>query len=165
MRTHRIKLSKEFAEPVLTGVKKFEIRLNDRGYQTGDRVVFIPTGEELTPEEQEMYDALENLEFEITYIVSGWGLKNGYVVFAISPVSVKAEDGCSVDEAYRAGDLSLALRNLLMRRMGMEYGIKDPTLYEVASVGYKGVKQFKGMGKMKLAELSEVMEKHGISFG
>lgn len=86
MRTHTIKLSKEFVEPVLMGEKRFEIRENDRGYQKGDRVRFKVVGEPFNANETNRKKALEKLEYEITYVINGWGLKNGYVVFGIDEI-------------------------------------------------------------------------------
>lgn len=40
MKTHNLKLNIEFCEDVLRGKKTFEIRYNDRGYQTGDLIKF-----------------------------------------------------------------------------------------------------------------------------
>lgn len=43
MKTHNLKLSIEFCDAVLSGEKTFEVRKNDRGFQTGDLIRFIPT--------------------------------------------------------------------------------------------------------------------------
>lgn len=75
---HIIKILEDFADAVVSGEKTFEIRENDRGYQKGDYVVFktIPGH----PIEQKVY--------KITYVINGWGLKNGYVAFGIKEVKV-----------------------------------------------------------------------------
>lgn len=77
MKVHEIKLNIEFCDSVLNGEKTFEIRNNDRGYQKGDHVRFIPwdscsTGHPITKK-----------EYEITYVINGWGLQDGYVVFSL----------------------------------------------------------------------------------
>ena len=41
MKTHDLKLSIEFCDAVLSGEKTFEVRKNDRGFQTGDLIRFI----------------------------------------------------------------------------------------------------------------------------
>ena len=82
-RTHRIKLLDEFADDVLEGRKTFEIRKNDRGYQKGDHVIFeviTKSGAVCTQHH------LNYREYEITYVLSGWGIKNGYVAFGIKEV-------------------------------------------------------------------------------
>lgn len=77
---HEIKLREDYIEPVLSGKKNFEVRLNDRGYQKGDWVKFKAVSRQgvayVEPE-------LEKATFEITYVHSGLGLKEGYVVFGI----------------------------------------------------------------------------------
>ena len=80
--THKIKLQKEFADAVLSGDKCFEIRENDRGYQKGDKVQF-----KVMDGPFEAYShPLNKAMYEITYVLSGWGLKNGFVVFGIREV-------------------------------------------------------------------------------
>ena len=77
---HNLKLREEFADAVYNGEKTFEIRINDRGYQKGDTVVF--TVIDATGDKQE--HPLNGIEFNISYILSGWGLNNGYVAFSIT---------------------------------------------------------------------------------
>lgn len=79
---HRIKLLQDFADPVMNGEKRFEIRFNDRGYQKGDWVRF-----KIIPREEGKSFPIEEEMFEITYVVNGFGLKNGYVVFGIRRMS------------------------------------------------------------------------------
>ena len=76
---HYIKLQKEFVDPVWSGKKKFEIRFNDRGYQSGDRIRFIPIDEN----GKELDHPIRDYDYLITYLLSGWGLEAGYVAFAI----------------------------------------------------------------------------------
>ena len=76
---HIIKLREEFADAVLNGDKSFEVRINDRGYQKGDTVQFsVVTKTGITH-----HHPIDEMEFEITYVLNGWGLKDGYVAFAI----------------------------------------------------------------------------------
>lgn len=82
MKTHEIKLSIEFCDDVFSGAKSFEIRNNDRNYQIGDIIRFIPvSGNGL-----HIHHSVENKEYVITYILSGWGLKEGYVALGITEV-------------------------------------------------------------------------------
>lgn len=77
---HEIKLREDYIEPVLNGTKNFEVRENDRGYQKGDLVSFKAVSRKgVTFIESE----LERTVFEITYVHSGLGLKEGYVAFGI----------------------------------------------------------------------------------
>ena len=76
---HKIKLREEFADAVLCGDKTFEVRENDRGYQKGDLVQFIVIDEcQLT-----ISHPLTKETYRITYVLGGWGIKEGYVVFGI----------------------------------------------------------------------------------
>lgn len=83
--THVIKLLETFADAVLDGRKNFEVRENDRGYQRGDQVSFIVVDKH----GNRVSHPLEIELFVITYVLSGWGTKDGYVVFGISRISDK----------------------------------------------------------------------------
>lgn len=82
-KVHNIKLYEDFADDVLNGRKNFEIRENDRGYQTGDKVKFTV----IQHNGISCYHKLKDRTFEITYVLSGWGLKDGYVVFGIKDIT------------------------------------------------------------------------------
>ena len=79
---HKIKLQKGFCDAVLEGKKNFEIRYNDRGYQAGDYVEFISMDGECF----QAYHDIDKKRYEITYVLSGWGIKENYVVFGIKEV-------------------------------------------------------------------------------
>lgn len=79
--THHIKLQKEFADAVLSGDKCFEIRKNDRGYQKYDYVKF-----KVMDGLFEVNHPLNEVIYVITYVINGWGLENGFVVFGIREV-------------------------------------------------------------------------------
>lgn len=92
MNTHEIKLRREFVEPILKRKKTFEIRKNDRGYQVGDKIRFTVVTENGNPAIKDDDVAyLESREFTITYVIGGWGIKDGYVVFGIEPVPIWKE--------------------------------------------------------------------------
>ena len=82
-RTHEIKISDEFANAVASGDKTFEVRENDRGYQKGDLVKFTVIDNIKVPY---VSHELHNMLFEITYVLSGWGIEQGKVAFAIKKV-------------------------------------------------------------------------------
>lgn len=84
--THTIKLREDYIQSVLSGEKNFEVRLNDRGYQKGDFVKFQAVSREGCPY---LNQELEDKTFEITYVHSGLGLKENYVVFSIKEVGKK----------------------------------------------------------------------------
>lgn len=87
MKTHDLKLSTEFCDAVLSGEKTFEVRKNDRGFQTGDLIRFIPT--DGTVREHAKHE-ISGHTYKITYILNGWGLKNGYVVLGIKEIKCKS---------------------------------------------------------------------------
>ena len=80
--THNLKLSDKFADAVLNGEKTFEVRLNDRGYNKGDRIVFTVVNDSGV----RINHPLDTKVYEIAYVLSGWGIKEAYVVFSIKPV-------------------------------------------------------------------------------
>lgn len=90
-KTHHLKLAEEFVEPIGSGDKNFEVRENDRGFQKGDIVVFHQA--EITsfgsPGGRAEYLPWPLPPFVITYVLSGWGIQNNYVVFGIKPKPIK----------------------------------------------------------------------------
>lgn len=92
MKTHELKLNIEFCDAVLSGEKNFEVRKNDRGFQTGDLIRFIPTDGKPCSDldgavrEYIKHDISEHT-YKITYILNGWGIKDGYVVLGIKKMA------------------------------------------------------------------------------
>ena len=88
---HQIKLMDRFVRPVLDGRKRFEVRKDDRHYETGDRVRFIPvdpygTGASRMDAVLDYCTLTEAVElyrrtYRITYVLHGWGIREGYCVF------------------------------------------------------------------------------------
>ncbi len=69
---HRVKIEEKRYKNLLKGIKKCEIRYNDRDYQLGETLGFI------TP------DGVTRSEvFRITHIHSGLGLQDGYVALSL----------------------------------------------------------------------------------
>lgn len=82
MKIHELPLKEYFCDDVLSGNKNFEVRKNDRGYQKGDRIKFIPfSGIGL-----HFNHPIETALYEITYVLNGWGIENEFVVFGIKKV-------------------------------------------------------------------------------
>ena len=77
MRTvHLIKIEDVYYDQIIDGSKKFEVRYNDRGYQTGDHIKFHrPIGR----------IEREGL-WEIIYVHSGLGMKEMFVVLGIARI-------------------------------------------------------------------------------
>lgn len=79
MKTHKLKLGIEFWDVVMAGQKTFEVRLNDRGFQKGDQIIFEKV------DKSGLSLLTESEVFEIRYVLSGWGLQDGHVAFSIRP--------------------------------------------------------------------------------
>lgn len=75
---HKLKIQEPFANAIISGDKNFEIRENDRGFQKGDLIEF--TCMDGMTHKSHMID---EVTYEITYVLNGWGLKNGFVAFGI----------------------------------------------------------------------------------
>lgn len=82
--THCLKVKREFADAILRGDKTFEVRENDRGFQRGDQIRFTATDKYAT---EIPYHEINQKDYVITYVLSGWGIEPGKVVF-----SIKEED-------------------------------------------------------------------------
>src|SRR5690242_9595635 len=97
MARHRLKTWPAYYDAVASGSKKFEVRVNDRDFQPGDRLILAcydpGTG---------TFDGRE-LEFTAGYVLHGGvsGIKPGYVVMSLTPVPEQLDDAARrVYEAY-----------------------------------------------------------------
>lgn len=82
---HEIKIKESFADAIVGGDKTFEIRYNDRGYQKGDIVIFqCVNNNETFP--QSIGHNINYMVFEIDYVLSGYGLKEGFCVFGFHKI-------------------------------------------------------------------------------
>ena len=63
--THNLKIKKQYADRVVTGEKPFEVRINDRDYQTGDILRFTVVDIASKPIEHK----LNEKQYVITYIL------------------------------------------------------------------------------------------------
>lgn len=97
---HEIKLDTQFCDAVLCGEKTFEVRMNDRGYQKGDWVRFIPVGTLFHPVNHPIKDKV----YEITYVLSGWGLQDGFCVFAIQEIESEEQQERKTYDGHKVGD-------------------------------------------------------------
>ena len=76
---HELKIYVPFADAILEGRKTFELRMNDRGFQAGDTVTFTA----VESSGVRTFHKIERLTYEITYVLNGYGLENGFVAFGI----------------------------------------------------------------------------------
>ncbi len=74
---HRVKIETKYLRRILNGEKTFEVRFNDRDYQAGDTLHF----------EEQREDTLcrdNSTRKKITYVHSGLGMKDNYVVLGLA---------------------------------------------------------------------------------
>lgn len=80
---HNLKIQQKWLARILTREKLFEVRNNDRGYQVGDTIHFMP----LEDENIDVYQLRSPLpDYTITYVHSGLGMADGYVVLGIREI-------------------------------------------------------------------------------
>lgn len=77
MKTHELKIWPEFFETVLSGVKPFEVRKNDRDYKIGD-TLFLKEWDH----DKEAYTG-KCLKVEVTFVFAQLGLQYGWVCMGI----------------------------------------------------------------------------------
>lgn len=70
---HNLKIEQQHLDNLIVGIKRAEIRVNDRDYQRGDILRF---------KDYSQMDSIEYL-FEITHIHSGLGMEGNYVVLSL----------------------------------------------------------------------------------
>lgn len=80
---HELKIRKQFADAIVENRKTFEVRINDRGFNAGDLVRFTVT-DEVTGKKVD--HPINKRTYEITYVLSGYGIRDGFVVFGIAYV-------------------------------------------------------------------------------
>ena len=81
MRVHNLKILSDYADAIVAGDKTFEIRENDRGFQKGDFIKFQATDK--TGISNNYLHPINNKLYEITFVLSEWGIKDGVVALAI----------------------------------------------------------------------------------
>jgi ASC-1-like (ASCH) protein len=72
MKYHKLKIQPKYLKALQKGLKTAEIRFNDRQYTVQDRIIF----------EQDRTAT----EYEITFIHTGIGMKDGYVVLYLKAI-------------------------------------------------------------------------------
>lgn len=85
---HQLKILDCFADEIIAGNKMFELRKNDRGYQKGDYICFTVISDESG---REIKHAINTRLYEITCVLSGWGLMDGYVALGIREANHEAD--------------------------------------------------------------------------
>ena len=82
MKTHKLKTSQPYFEHVRKGIKPFEIRKDDRGFETGDQLELM----EYDPKSTSCTGRV--CQRQITYILKGgqFGIEKGFVAMGIEPL-------------------------------------------------------------------------------
>jgi hypothetical protein len=98
---HELKCWPEFFRFIENGQKTFEIRKDDRGFHVGD-VLWLREWRRLR-----IVNGLDEGEYTgrevrrvVTYVLSGWGLEQGYVCLAVGP-QVAQEAPSVADEEFQ----------------------------------------------------------------
>lgn len=85
MKIHELKIKPEYAYMVMVGVKRFELRKNDRDFQVGDLFHFVVTGKSNDDGLVTSWElAIESYIYKITYVlkdVEEYGLDKDYCIF------------------------------------------------------------------------------------
>lgn len=78
---HRLKTWAPYFNAVIDGIKPFEVRRDDRGFQRGDRVRLVETAER----DGDWIPTGREAEYRITYVLPGgqFGIEPGHVVFGL----------------------------------------------------------------------------------
>jgi hypothetical protein len=85
---HLLKTRVPYFEAVTDGVKPFEVRRDDRGFQRGDRVHLVEVAWQREPSGlrgDAWLPTGREAEYEITYVFTGgqFGIEPGYVVLGL----------------------------------------------------------------------------------
>lgn len=88
MQTYELKTDPEVFDAVAAGLKTFEIRYDDRGYQVGDQLILRNT--RYTGAEMKQGKPLEYLDeygATVSHILRGpcYGLADGWVIMSLEP--------------------------------------------------------------------------------
>lgn len=92
---HELKTVNHYWDAVYSGAKTFEVRKNDRAFQTGDVLVLTRTDErgysDTLPSDTSSPFAKSQISFRITYLLQGgqFGIEPGYCVLGLGPVEAK----------------------------------------------------------------------------
>ena len=112
---HVLKTDHVVFQDVLDGNKTFEIRFNDRDYQVGDLVILKETeftGEQMKSGQPLVYTGRE-IQKRISYVLSGYGLHEGWVILGIQDIKVIRDAGIKALESYGVVQKQLNCANSL----------------------------------------------------
>jgi ASC-1-like (ASCH) protein len=81
---HKLKIKQCYLIHILDGQKTFEVRKNDRDFQVGDKIRFLP----LESDNYNVYSLVTEIpDYRINYILAEFsGLQQNHVCLAITPI-------------------------------------------------------------------------------
>lgn len=79
---HELNLEQYYLDALLNGSMTFVVVMNDRGYQTGD--ILILHNDRTCDNDPAHTNGL--VRFAVTYIHSGFGVKDGFVVMSLKQI-------------------------------------------------------------------------------
>lgn len=83
---HKLKAEQKWLSRVLTGEKTFDVRKNDRDYQVGDQISFLPLQTKV--DGVDVYSIKSPIpNYIITYIYSDIGMAPDYVVLGLKEIT------------------------------------------------------------------------------
>ena len=138
-------------QDVLEGKKTFEIRFNDRGYQVGDLIVLKETkftGQQMGEGRPLIYTGRE-MQKQISYILSGYGLQDGWVILGITDLdnqqtiidNLKAQlnnmEACYIEKKKRVELLESNIKNLVVQ-LSNNYEVAEGEYKKNADTYYSG---------------------------
>lgn len=88
MNAVELKTDPQVFQDVLDGIKTFEIRFNDRDFKVGDEILLKETqftGVQMKSGEPLIFTGRE-IHKRISYLLSGYGLQDGWVILGIADV-------------------------------------------------------------------------------
>lgn len=83
MKLHYLKLQEKYWNDVMSGMKGFELRKNDRDFKVGDLIIFVEA--DTQPKEH----VIQSKPFVITYVLKNvpeFGLNEEYAILSIERV-------------------------------------------------------------------------------
>ena len=92
---HELKILPEYFEAIISGKKKFEVRIDDRNYEAGDELIL----REINRDYEGSYTG-RRIRVNVTYVYRGEYCKRGYCIMSIEshPMRVNYEgDGYDDD--------------------------------------------------------------------
>ena len=136
---HKLKIREPYADAIADGRKRFEVRMNDRGYQAGDTVSFDVIDSHGLSVAHEVSGAL----YRITYVYSGMGLADGFVVFGI-----ENEKEAQAKALHDIADLDFSVRTYNILKRG-----RIDTVEQLVAMTDDELRALRHMGEKSMDEI------------